>query len=211
MSTAAPLACGCERWLHPGSDAATRGILLIVVAGQRRGDRVGDPATWQQEQISLAYVLAVATAAEATVASWNVDKDGVDATLKRDHRLVELQMKCTFDPHFLADGTTLTYNLDVPTYDKLRGAFRTAPGYLGVVVVPRDVATWLAHEPDSILVRCSGFYAQIQDAEEASGGVSKRIHLPRAQKLDSAGLDVMFEFAHQRLFGFDAAPGEAIA
>ncbi|WP_411071196.1 DUF4365 domain-containing protein [Streptomyces sp. cmx-4-25] len=172
---------------------------------------MGDPATWQQEQISLAYVLAVATDANATVASWNVDKDGVDVTLKRDHRLVEVQMKCTFDPQYLADGTTLTYDLDVPTYDKLRGPYRTAPGYLGVVIVPRDAGTWLEHGLDSLLLKCSGFYAQIQDGGAAQGDVTKRIHLPRAQGLNAAGLDVMFDFAHQRLFGTDAASGEAIA
>lgn len=189
----------------------TGGKLVAVVASRRQGGRVGDPATWQQEQISLAYVLAVATDAKATVASWNVDKDGVDATLKRDHRLVELQMKCTFDPQYMSDGTTLTYDLDVATYDKLRGPFRTAPGYLGVVVVPRDASTWLRHDLKSLLLQCSGFYAQIQDREEASGASTKRIHLPETQGLNSAGLDVMFEFAHQRLFGTDAVNGEAIA
>jgi hypothetical protein len=35
--------------------------------------------------------------------------------------------------------------------------------------------------------------------------------LPETQRLDVAGLDVMFEFAHQRLFGSDDALGEAIA
>ncbi|MFF2997319.1 DUF4365 domain-containing protein [Streptomyces sp. NPDC057950] len=172
---------------------------------------MGDPATWQQEQISLAYVLAVATHANATVASWNVDKDGVDVTLKRDHRLVELQMKCTFDPHLLADNTTHTFDLDVATYDKLRGQYRTAPGYLGLVVVPRDVAEWLSHHPESVLMQCAGFYAQIQDKPAAQGNSTKTLHLPNTQRLDSAGLDVMFDFAHHRLFGSDDVLGEAIA
>ncbi|MGW0879977.1 DUF4365 domain-containing protein [Streptomyces sp. NPDC002671] len=172
---------------------------------------MGGPATWQQEQISLAYLLAVSTQANATIASWNVDKDGVDATLKRDHRLVELQMKCTFDPRLLADGSTRTFPLDIETYDKLRGPYRTAPGYLGLVVVPRDVSAWLTHSPESVLIKCAGFYAQIQDQPEARGNATKTIHLPETQRLDVAGLDVMFEFAHQRLFGPDDALGEAIA
>ncbi|MFE7519009.1 DUF4365 domain-containing protein [Streptomyces halstedii] len=172
---------------------------------------MGDPATWQQEQISLAYVLAVATDAKATVASWNVDKDGVDATLKRDHRLVELQMKCTFEPQYLADDETLAYDLDVATYDKLRGPYRTAPGYLGVVIVPRDASTWLTHDPKSLLLQCSGVYVQVQDRDKARGEVTTRLHLPKAQRLNAAGLDVMFDFAHQRLFGTDSVTGEGIA
>ncbi|MFD3974353.1 DUF4365 domain-containing protein [Streptomyces cyaneofuscatus] len=172
---------------------------------------MGEPATWQQEQISLAYVLGVATQANATIATWNVDKDGVDVTLKRDHTLVELQMKCTFDPQLLADGTTHTFDLDVATYNKLRGPRRTAAGYLGLVVVPRDVDTWLEHSLDSVLMRCSGFYAQIQDLPEAEGSVTKRIHLPQPQRLNSFGLDVMLEFSDERLWGPRASIGEAIA
>ncbi|MFI9584388.1 DUF4365 domain-containing protein [Streptomyces sp. NPDC052236] len=172
---------------------------------------MGEPATWQQEQISLAYVLGVATQANATVASWNVDKDGVDVTLKRDHLLVELQMKCTFDPRLLADGTTRIFDLDIATYDKLRGPRRTAAGFLGLVVVPRDVDTWLEHGSDSVLMRCAGFYAQIQDLPKAQGNSTKNIHLPHTQRLDVTGLDVMFEFAGERLFGANVSVGEGIA
>ncbi|MEU2160398.1 DUF4365 domain-containing protein [Streptomyces sp. NPDC019208] len=172
---------------------------------------MGEPATWQQEQISLAYVLGVATQANATIASWNVDKDGVDVTLKRDHCLVELQMKCTFDPQLLADGTTRTFDLDVATYDKLRGPRRTAAGYLGLVVVPRDVDTWLVHDSESVLMRCAGFYAQIQDLPEAKGNSYKTIRLPNAQRLNIHGLDAMFEYSDERLFGPTVPVGEAIA
>ncbi|MFC9085474.1 DUF4365 domain-containing protein [Nocardiopsis dassonvillei] len=171
---------------------------------------MGDPATWQQEQISQAYVLAVATQANATIASWNVDKDGVDVTIKRDHRLVELQLKCTYDPQVLTDGKTHTFNLDIPTYDKLRDKYRTAPGYLALVVVPRNITDWLLHQPDSILLRCSGYYSQIQDLPEAKGSKYKTVHLPDTQRLDTAGLDIMFEFAHARLFGA-TLPREDIA
>ncbi|MBW1597931.1 DUF4365 domain-containing protein [Streptomyces sp. JJ38] len=170
---------------------------------------MGHPATWQQEQISLAYMSAVATRAGATVASWNVDKDGVDATLKRDHQLVELQMKCTSEPQILADGTTYAFDLDIPTYNKLRGPRRTAPGYLGLVVVPRDIETWLEHDAEALLMRCHGRYAQIQDLPAAAGKTT-RIHLPSPQRFDSYGLDVMFDFADQRLFGSNASLGEAI-
>ncbi|MEV3912678.1 DUF4365 domain-containing protein [Streptomyces canus] len=172
---------------------------------------MADPATWQQEQISIAYVHAVATQAGATVASWNVDKDGVDATLKRNHQLVELQMKCSFDAHMLADRSSYTFDLDVPTYDKLRGRYRTAAGYLGLVIVPRDVASWLQYDTASLLIRCAGFYAQIQDLPPAPGSATRVIHLPTIQRIDAAGLDVMFDYAHERLFGPGIPNEEAIA
>ena len=166
-----------------------------------RGGRVGDPASWQQEQISLAYLSAIATRAGATSATWNVDKDGVDVTLKRAHTLVEFQMKCTFSPKFLADGETLVYDLDVRTYNDLRQGNRCAAGYLGLVTCPRDLDEWLVHDEQSLLMNCVGYYARIQDMPEVSNEGTKAIHLPKAQRIDAAGMDEIFKFAHERLFG----------
>lgn len=173
------------------------------VAVRVRGGRMGDPDSWQQEQISLAYMSAVATQAGATVAAWNVDKDSVDITLKRGTALIEFQMKCTFDAHLLADGETHSYDLDVRAYDNLRHEHRMAAGYLGLVVVSRDVDEWLEHNVDAqtLLIRASGYYAQLQDGPAATGKATKAIHLPVLQRIDSGGLDVMFKFAHERLFG----------
>ena len=45
-----------------------------------------------KEQISKAYVLPVATKAGATIGERNVDKDGVDVTLRRRQLIVDLQL-----------------------------------------------------------------------------------------------------------------------
>ncbi|MFE6000728.1 DUF4365 domain-containing protein [Streptomyces sp. NPDC056454] len=165
------------------------------------------PGSWQQEQISLAYLSAVATRAGATSATWNVDKDGVDVTLKRNHILVEFQMKCTFAPSISADGETYAFDLDMQTYDALRHSERSAAGFLGLVVVPRNIDSWLSHDEDTLLMNCSGYYAQIQNLPPVTGQDSKRIHLPKKQRIDQAGMDDVFAFAHRRLFGSTAEEG----
>ncbi|WP_221348775.1 DUF4365 domain-containing protein [Streptomyces beigongshangae] len=165
------------------------------------------PASWQQEQISLAYLSAVATRAGATSATWNVDKDGVDVTLKRNHILVEFQMKCTFSPTILGDGETYAFDLDIQTYDALRERERSAAGYLGLVVVTKDVGEWLAHDSETLLMHCSGYYAQIQNLPEVVGQETKRIHLPKAQRIDQAGMEDVFTYAHKRLFGSAGGDG----
>ncbi|MFC5956298.1 DUF4365 domain-containing protein [Streptomyces pratens] len=164
---------------------------------------MAEPDSWQQEQISLAYVTAVATQAGATIAAWNVDKDSVDVTLKRGTSLIEFQMKCPYDVDLLADGETYSYDLDVRAYDKLRDEHRMAAGYLGLVVVSRDVGEWLEHDFDAetILIRASGYYARLQDEPPAVGRKKKAIHVPRFQRIDSVGLDAMFRYSHERLFG----------
>ncbi|WP_228982437.1 DUF4365 domain-containing protein [Streptomyces sp. DH12] len=165
------------------------------------GGHVGEPGTWQQEQISLAYLSAVATRAGATSAQWNVDKDGVDATLKRDHIQVEFQMKCSFSPTLLADGETYAFDLDIRTYDLLRHPNRSAAGFLGLVVVPKDLDDWLVHDEESLMMHCTGYYARIQNLPAVSTESTTRIHLPKKQRLDSAGLDSIFAYAFGRLFG----------
>jgi hypothetical protein len=169
---------------------------------------VAKPTSWQQEQISLAYLSAVATRAGATSAAWNVDKDGVDVTLKRNHILVEFQMKCTFAPNLLGDGETYTFDLDIQTYDALRERERSAAGFLGLVVVSRDLDDWLAHDEETLLMHCSGYYARIQNLPPVVGQETKRIHLPKAQRIDLAGMDDIFAYAHKRLFG--SAGGEEV-
>ncbi|WP_329368535.1 DUF4365 domain-containing protein [Streptomyces sp. NBC_00669] len=158
------------------------------------------PETWQQEQISLAYLSAVATRAGATSATWNVDKDGVDVTLKRNHIFVEFQMKCTFAPTILADGETYAFDLDMRTYDELRVSTRAAAGYLGLVVVSRDMNSWLVHNEELLFMHCSGYYAKVQNLPPASGKY-KRIHLPKKQRIDQAGMNDVFTYAYERLWG----------
>ncbi|MFF7330650.1 DUF4365 domain-containing protein [Streptomyces sp. NPDC008150] len=161
---------------------------------------MGELETWQQEQISLAYLSAVATRAGATSAQWNVDKDGVDVTLKRDHIQVEFQMKCSFSPTLLADGETYAFDLDIRTYDCLRHKNRSAAGFLGLVVVPRDLNDWLVHDDESLLMHCVGYYARIQNLPAATTESTTRIHLPKQQRIDSDGLDRVFGYAFDRLF-----------
>jgi hypothetical protein len=168
---------------------------------------VETPESWQQEQISLAYLSAVATRAGATSATWNVDKDGVDVTLKRQHISVEFQMKCTFSPIMLADGETYAFDLDMRTYDDLRAPRRSSAGYLGLVVVPRDMNSWLVHDDEKLLMHCAGYYARIQDLPPVTGQETKRIHLPKKQRIDQAGMDEIFTYAFDRLFGSAAGEG----
>ncbi len=42
-----------------------------------------EAASWQKKQFSRAYLHALAAREGLPVGSWNVDKDGVDATLRR--------------------------------------------------------------------------------------------------------------------------------
>ncbi|MET9669750.1 DUF4365 domain-containing protein [Streptomyces sp. NPDC006475] len=144
---------------------------------------MGVADSWQQEQVSLAYVAALATRGGYTLGKWDVDKDGVDLSVKRSDGLTfELQMKCTYSPTVTARGAAYSYDLDMPTYDKLRAATRTSVGFLGLVIVPREIEEWMVHDERELTMRCT-----------------KAIHLPMHQRIDLPGFEEMFSHAMHRL------------
>lgn len=154
-------------------------------------------ASWQKEQISTTFVHAIATQAGCTVARWNADIDGVDASVKRGAPQVDLQLKCTQNLRPSGDG--YAFDLDVATYDKLRDMDRSAPGYLVVVVVPAELEQWLCHNEEDLLLRCRGFYACIQDRPESTNAATVAIHLPATHRFDTAALDAMLDHARRRV------------
>lgn len=156
-----------------------------------------DADSWQKEQFSHAFLLALATKGGYTLGQWNVDKDGVDATLRKRAITVDVQLKCTMHPR--ESRGSYVYDLDIPTFDKLRSRERCAPGYLVLVVVPRDLDDWLSHEQDKVLLLCHGYWARIQDMPPAIGSTRTAIQVPKVQRLDTAALECMFRDSLDRL------------
>jgi hypothetical protein len=153
--------------------------------------------TWQKEQISCAYLHAIAAREGLTVASWNVDKDGVDATIRRGGPMVDIQLKCTQRARTVGDAHS--FDLDVATYDKLRAADRSAPGYLAMVIVPPDIDSWLEHKDEELLLRCKAYYACIQDSPDVEDQSTIAIRLPFKNRLDGKALELMIEHSRQRV------------
>ncbi|WP_435090428.1 DUF4365 domain-containing protein [Micromonospora aurantiaca (nom. illeg.)] len=156
--------------------------------------------TWQKEQISRAYLHAVALREGCTFGEWIVDKDGVDTTLRRKRHMFDVQLKCTQSLRKLSDR--FAFDLDVKTYEKLRDPDRSVPGYLFVMVVPKDIEDWIhLHPEDYLLLRCVSYYACIQDSPPAKSGTTTVVHLPFKNRLTSAALDEMFEHSRRHAMG----------
>jgi hypothetical protein len=164
-----------------------------------------DGSSWQKEQISKAYVLAVATEAGATLADWNVDKDGVDVTLRRGQLMVDLQLKCTGSAR--VSGGDYAFDLDVPTFVKLTDPDRSAPAYLCLLVVPKALRAWLQHHPEALLLRCHGYWAGMRSDHAPRGNATTAVRLPRANRLDRTALDHMFEESRRMVRGHSGQGG----
>jgi len=156
-----------------------------------------DAASWQKEEYSRAYIYAIASRAGYTLASWSKDKDGVDVTLNNAGIYVDFQLKCTRSPR-LANGCYV-HDLDVATYDKLRKAERSAPGYLVVLIVPENCEDWLTHKSDHLLVAGHAYWARIQDLPPVKAREKTAIALPFDQRLDAPALAGMFKDSLDRI------------
>ena len=154
---------------------------------------MADPTGWQKEQLSRAYLHAVATRGGFTIASWNVDKDGVDTTLRRGGLMVDLQLKCISSPATTATG--YSYQLDAATYDKLRDRDRSAPGYIALMIARADLDDWITHADAQLVVGCHAYWAQLQDRTDAATGDTKAVAFPRSQVLSAAAIEKMFAYS----------------
>lgn len=146
--------------------------------------------SWQKEQFSVAYVHAIATRSRYTIHGWKVDKDGVDVTLRHRGLMVDMQLKCTCSPKLITGG--FSFPLDTKTYDKLRDPERSAPGYLGLMIAPKNVDDWILQDPKKLLMACRGYWARIQDLQDPATGKTKSIQIPETNVLDGAAMANMF-------------------
>ncbi|MGK5629894.1 DUF4365 domain-containing protein [Streptomyces sp. URMC 123] len=154
-----------------------------------------EATSWQKEQVSRAYVHALATQGGYTICDWNVDKDGVDVTLRSGGLMVDIQLKCTQKPRCVRGG--FSFDLDVETYNKLRAPDRSAPGHLALLIVPPDIDRWVTYQPDSIILACHGYWASLQGLEAATSSVTTAVHLPEHQLLTVNAMSIMFDAARR--------------
>jgi hypothetical protein len=157
--------------------------------------------SWQKEKFSKALTLAIATEGGFTIGEWNVDKDGVDVTLRSNALMVDIQLKCTQSPRTTRDG--YSYDLDVKTYDKLSDPERSAPAYLVLVIVPTDLSNWVTHYSHETLLACHAYWATFELEKIARPNkVTTAVPLPREQRLNVAVLDEMFKVSRRHaLYG----------
>lgn len=154
----------------------------------------------QKQQLSIAYVRAVAAAAGCKVTREEVDDDSVDVTLGRSgpHGTVrspriEVQLKCTAGPTWEEDG--LRFRLPLKNYDDLRADGYMIPRILVVLVVPGSATDWLVHSTDYLGIRHCGYWLSLLGMEAYTGGSSDTkvaVKLPQHQQFTTANLLAMF-------------------
>jgi len=156
--------------------------------------------TRRQEEFSLAWLYAIASAAGYCVQDVRADVDSADAQIRQQAdgekcpklNLIEVQLKCTYAKTPKKEKISLP--ISKKNYDELRGK-RLVPRILVVLHVPRTTTDWLQHGDDSILLRHSAYWTTLYGQPKTKNTSSVTVSIPTTQRLTVAELKKMMNLA----------------
>jgi hypothetical protein len=161
----------------------------------------------RMEQLSRAYIHAVAAIAKVACEPTSVDDDSVDITLKaagsvtadalRSPR-VEVQLKATASPQFISDGSLLSHRIPRKNYDDLR-LENALQRVLMVLVLSDDVTQWVQLSSEELVARRCMHWVNLHGQPEANhDGEKVTVHLPVVQRVTVDALsDMMIRAARK--------------
>lgn len=153
----------------------------------------------QKEEISRAYVYAIAACCGFAVSNWSQDQGCVDVSIGASGALgggtledprIDLQLKCTSDARHLHEEH-ITWQLSRAHYDKLR-ARSSSPKLLVVLVLPEREAEWMEHGIESLTIRRCAWWLSLSGMPPITTE-SKNLHLPRTNVFSPEQLKSMME------------------
>lgn len=121
----------------------------------------------QQEQISRAYVYAIAARCGFNVARWDVDQDGIDLTIGASRigkPRVDFQLKTSrqsvreHGEHFSVQLTSTGGVTGQMKYDRLRAEPAQSTVYAVLLVLPEEVASSVEHTVEHLLIRKCAYW-----------------------------------------------------
>jgi Domain of unknown function (DUF4365) len=159
----------------------------------------------QKQQLSVAYVHAVAARAGYACEVNRVDDDSVDLmvaargmvhsqSILRSPRL-ELQLKATSQS--LLRDEHLAFPLPMKNYDDLR-CETLIPRLLVVLLLPEDPNGWLEQTEDQMISRRCAYWTSLLGKPESANETTVTVHLPRDQPFTVEILRRMMEQVSRR-------------
>lgn len=149
----------------------------------------------QKQQLSIAYVHAVAACAGFACQIINVDDDSIDVQLAAKGKIneksvyrspkIDIQLKATSQDRLSA--TELAFPLPIKNYNDLRGE-SLVPRLLVVLYMPRDERLWLEQTEEEMISRHCAYYRTLLDEPATRNRETVTVHLPREQRLTVSNL-----------------------
>jgi Domain of unknown function (DUF4365) len=170
-------------------------------SGSNSSYPVPTPETDRSEELSIAYVSAIAAHAGIKCEMIGRKDHGTDMTFKRlrkrkiDHRfsdmdgiIVPCQVKSARHPQWEENENkdSISYNLRAKNYNDL---VDSTYGFLVLMCLPAAVDQWLQQDYTCLrLYKCCYYWMPGPDDEEIDNTSTKTIHIPRTQLFTAESL-----------------------
>lgn len=157
-----------------------------------------------REQLSIAYLHAVAAHAGYAWEPTRVDRDGIDgrvcargivdplATISSPSVAFQLKATTTISE----SGDPIRFPLKQKNYDDLRGRY-AEPRYLAVLLLPAAFADWLHLDASQLVLRRCMYWRSLAGSPETGNTTSTTVEIPRANLLDVSALQRLMAAAAQ--------------
>jgi hypothetical protein len=137
-----------------------------------------------KEQLSIAFMHALASKAGFSVVKPSVDNDSIDLVISADGKVdatskissprIEIQLKASLTIQ-INEGK-FHFQLDKKNYEDLR-AETALPRLLVFLNLPSQEDEWLTVTPDELILRRAAYYLSLSGAEVITSN-SKVVHIP---------------------------------
>jgi hypothetical protein len=145
----------------------------------------------QKQQLSVAYVHAVAARAGYTCQVPNVDDDSVDVQIGAKGYLhdqaivcsprIEVQLKAT--SALKLNSEHLTFPLGLKNYRELRET-TLIPRLLIVLLLPKHPAEWMETSEECMISRRCAYWVSLRGMKETGNTSKISVRLPRSQQFN---------------------------
>jgi hypothetical protein len=152
----------------------------------------------QKQQLSIAYVLAVAARAGYACQVINVDNDSIDVQLAARGMVhqqavlrspkIDIQLKATSQR--VLQESFLSFPLPIKNFNDLREPV-LVPRILVVLLLPEDDAQWLVQSEDAMISKNCAYWTALLGMQESRNQTSVTVQLPRDQRFTVDGLRSM--------------------
>lgn len=156
-----------------------------------------------EEELSLAYVSAIAAMAGYTTAAPNKDRNGIDIEINAGGDMfpaLNLQLKATINLGNPICGT-YRYALKVKNYQKLIAPAQT-PRLLVVLALPQDQMQWLSVSAKELVLRRCAYWLNLRGDPETANKCSITVSIPEDHIFDVETLrELMDQSRRGRIIG----------
>lgn len=159
----------------------------------------------QKQQLSVAYVHAVAARAGYACQATIVDDDSVDVTIAAKGRVHEesvllsprLEVQLKASSQSILREKDVAFPLPVKNYEELR-CETMVPRLLIVFLLPDDPGDWLVLTEDQMITKRCAYWLSLLGSPDTKNKTTVTVHLPRTNNLSVEGLCTMMEAASRR-------------